>query len=206
MDGLRCRLFLFCGKRKLKTTTQLFFGKRWGKTWQISNKKAGLNVKFSHWFHFKGVRFEFLSVGHSSILNSFLILSWPGQNAASDKPRTFHKYLKIVYLLYKSNSWRYGWESFCDIEGRTVDIKNLRTGLWAGCPTILPMNSIGLLAETKRRVRLTTNVSQVFLNSYSLHSRRFQKLMRRERNWEKVRKIRSRGSGWGERRKYKLIW
>ena len=70
---------------------------------------------------------------------------------------------------------------------------------------------IDLLNTEKRCSFMSTRYLHSYLESFlnvydlmchfTLHSRRFQKLTRRERNWEGVRKIRSRGRGWGERRK-----
>ena len=50
-------------------------------------------------------------------------------------------------------------------------VEHRAPGLWARCSTSLPLNSKrslkSLLAETKRRVRLATNISQVFDNSFA---------------------------------------
>ena len=66
------------------------------------------------------------------------------------------------------------------VEHRAQSPVHLRTGLWARCSTSLPLNSKrslkSLLAETKRRVRLATNISQEFAESAG-------KIARASRDW-----------------------
>ena len=71
--------------------------------------------------------------------------------------------LPFVYI--KFHSWTYGWESFCyrgpDRQHQEIANRNLGVMLNEfACEFWRSLKS--LLAETKRRVRLATNISQVF--------------------------------------------
>ena len=79
--------------------------------------------------------------------------------------------------------------------------------LFVGSRKFLSVTNLDLIWDL---AMLHTNVSKekcpVDSLRSSLRSRRFQKLTRRERNWEGVRKIRSRVRGWGKRRKRRFLF
>ena len=47
----------------------------------------------------------------------------------------FHKYLTIVYRLYKFDLWTYGWESFCNRGPDCQHQEFAKNGTWAWCLT-----------------------------------------------------------------------
>ena len=88
-------------------------------------------------------------------------VSWPRRNAASDLPRTFHKYLTIVCFCINLTCERTVGNPSA-IEGQTVNIKNLRTGLWAWCSTSLPLNSKGLWRVSWPRRNAVSDLPRTF--------------------------------------------
>ena len=79
-----------------------------------------------------------------------LQLSNTEESLGQDKTlrQTSHKHFTSIWQLFIFciNLLEHTVGNPSAIEGQTVNIKNLRTGLWAWCPMSLPLNSKGLMS------------------------------------------------------------
>ena len=112
-----------------------------------------------NYHHFADILFYTCEMFVASLVQHFLLAKGLFRDL---QPRTFQKVLTIVCFCI--NLIRERTVGNPAIEGQTVNIKNLRTGLWSTLGEMLNEFAYEFwsLAATKRPIRLVTTISQVF--------------------------------------------